>query len=172
MKLNAALAQSLLMAASLGMVVPVLAETTVTKPAAEKAKPATKAAPAKSTPAKPTKPAPAAPAKEPEEIVLPGIVKERPKGGFMSVQVVDSHLTLSFYDAKKKEIPVDVARAAARWRTNKKISEDHTVLNPGGDGKTLVGIGVVTPPYTFKLFLTLLGEDGAAVESYVVDMHP
>ncbi len=165
MKLNAALAKSLLMAASIGMVMPVLAQTTTQKPA-EKAK-----APAKTAPAKPAT-APVAEEKNPEEIVLPGIVRERPKGGFMSVQVINSRLTLSFYDEKKKEMPVDVARAAARWRSNKKVREDHTVLNPSGDGKTLIGAGVVTPPYTFKLFLTLLGEEGTAVESYVVDMYP
>ena len=170
MKLNATVAKSWFMAASIGIVLPVYAQTTTGKTPAADAKPPAKA-PAK--PGKPAKPQPApAPAVEtPEEIQLPGVVQPRPSGGFISVEVVDGKFKVSFYDAKKKQVLLDVARAAARWKTNKKLGEDHTVLSPGGDGKTLIGVGFVRPPFTFKLFLTLLKEDGTAAESYIIDMN-
>ena len=172
MKLNAALTKSLLMAASIGMVVPLCAQTAETAPTPSPAKPPAKTPPAKS--AKPAKPpvAPAPKEETPGEIILPGIVQPRASGGFLTVEVVDGKFKISFYDAKKKAMPADVARAAARWKSNRKSGDEHTILNPGGDGKALIGAAFVAPPYTFRVFLTLLSEDGTAVESYVVNMNP
>jgi|GEM_PF-639600 len=178
MKLNAALAKSLLLAASVGLAGPLSADTTVTPtpPSPAPAKP-----PAKTPPAKPTKPAnakpakpqpapPAAKAENPEDIKLPGIVETRPGGGFLTVEVEGGKLKVSFYDAKKKAIPADVARASAHWRSNRKIMEEHTVLSPSGDGKSLVSAGLARAPYVYIVYLTLLSEEGTAVESYNVDM--
>jgi hypothetical protein len=77
---------------------------------------------------------------------------------------------LSFYDKKKKPVDCDVARAAARWQPNYTVVEAHCILNPTGDGKTLIS-PTVRPPYNFKLHLTLLSDDGQAVESYTIDFH-
>ena len=203
MNLNAALAKSLLMAASIGMVVPVLADTTVVKTSTDSTtpppattvppqptptapattKPVTvKPAASKTTAVKPvtTKPAPAGSAaasaaakkKNAAEIELPGIVQPRANGGFLTVEVEGGKYKISFFDKDKKEMPADIARATARWDTNKKIHQDRTVLNLSEDGKTLRGIEFVSPPYTFKLFLTLLDSEGKAVENYVIQMHP
>ena len=152
MKLNAALAKTLLMVASIGMVVPIVS-----------------AAPAKAKPdkAKPDTPA-AAPADE--EIVLPGTVINRANGGFLSIQVEGGCLKMSFYDAKKKLIDPDVDRAAARWSPKYKVGEEHRVLVRAGDGKSLIS-PAVRPPYNFKLFLTLLTADDQAVENYTVDLR-
>ncbi len=156
MKINAALAKSLLLAASVGMVVPLLAA------------PPTKPAPTKPVPAKP------APAKQGEiakpegekpEATIPGVSAPRAKGGFIGVEVGDSGFKLSFYDKDKKPVDCDVARASVRWNPSYKHGEEHRVLNPSGDGKTLVST-TVRPPYNFLFFLTLIGENGDAVESF------
>ena len=77
----------------------------------------------------------------------------------------DSGFKLSFYDKEKKPVECDVARAAVRWNPHYKLGEERRVLNPSGDGKTLVS-APVRPPYNFLFFLTLLGENGEAVESF------
>ena len=46
---------------------------------------------------------------------IAGIEIARPNGGFLGLQIVNNNFVLSFYDAKKKKIPPDVARAALRW---------------------------------------------------------
>lgn len=144
MKINASLAKSLLWVASFGLTLPVLAKPAV----------------------KPVR----APAKQEEiakeaEPVIPGVVAERKNGGFIGVEIADGGFKLSFYDAKKKQIPCDVARATARWNPINKKGDERRVLNPSGDGKTLTCVRV-QPPYNFKLFITLLSEDGEAVESF------
>jgi hypothetical protein len=150
MKLNAALAKSLLMAASIGMVVPVVAQTA-------------------SKPAKPTKPAPVpAPAEAPAKI--DGVELARKDGGFLGLDVEGTRMVLKFYDADKKPANVDVARAAARWDPINKTSDVRTVLNPAADGKSLVSPSVVQPPLVFKVYLTLLDAEGNAVESIVADL--
>jgi hypothetical protein len=147
MKLNAALAKSLLMAASIGIVVPMVAQT----------------------PAKPktVKPAPV-PVEEPATI--PGIELPRQKGGFIGVTVEGPRLVVKFYDADKKPAAVDVARAAARWDPINKTSDVRTVLNPDAEGKALVSPLVVQPPLVFKVYLTLLDAEGNSLESHIADL--
>jgi len=152
MKLNAALAKTLLMAASIGMVVPVVADTPA-RGKADKAKPAP--APAPADPAEPT---------------IPGVVIARPKGGFLGLQIVDGNFKLSFYDEKKKPIAVDVDRATARWSPKYKPTDEHKVLVKSDDGLALVSPNI-RPPYNFKLFLTLLSADDQIVESHTVDVR-
>ena len=146
MKLNAALAKSLLMAASIGIVVPLTAQTST----------------------KPVKPAPA-PAEEPATI--PGIELPRKKGGFLGLTVEGPSLVLKFYDKDKKPAAPDVARASARWNPVNKTGEVRAVLNPGADAKFLVSPSVVQPPLVFKVYLTLLDAEGNAVESVVADLR-
>lgn len=149
MKFNPALAKSLLMAASIGMVVPLGAQT----------------AP------KPFKPpvAPAVPAEEPAKIE--GIELARKNGGYLGVTVEGVRLVVKFYDADKKPVPADVLRAAARWNPVNKSGEVRSILNPDASGNTLASTPVVQPPHVFKVYLTLLDVDGNAVESVVVDLR-
>ena len=140
MKINASLAKSLLLVASFGLALPVLAQ-----------------APAK----------PGAAAKEEPELVIPGITLTRKNGDFIGLELADGNFKLSFYDKNKKPIACDVAQATARWNPSYKKGDERRVLNPSGDGKTLVSNPpVVRPPYNFKLFLTLLSDDGQVVESF------
>jgi hypothetical protein len=149
MKLSSAVAKSLLMAASIGMVVPLGAQTMP--------KPKPKTAPA--TPA----------AEEPAEIT--GIEIARKQGGFIGVNVEGIRMVIRFYDAEKKQIPVNVARAAARWNPVTKTGEERTVLNPTADGLTLTSTPVVKPPLVFIAYLTLLDAEGNALESTPVDLR-
>jgi hypothetical protein len=158
MKLNAALAKTLLMAASIGMVVPVLAQNAPSAPA-QKAKPGSKP----STPAKPVE--------EKKEPAVEGIEIARSKGGFLGLALEDGRWVLRFYDDKKEQIAPDVARANARWNPPNRVNDERTVLNPTGDGKTLKAPLFVQGPRVFPLFLTLLAEDGSAVESYRVSVQ-
>ncbi len=151
MKINAALAKSLLLAASVGMVVPLLAA------------PPAKPAPSKPAPAKQEEIA--KPEGETPEATIPGISAPRAKGGFIGIEVDESGFKLSFYDKDKKQVDCDVARATARWDPSYKVGVERRVLNPSGDGKTLTSTPV-RPPYNFRLFLTLLNENGEAVESF------
>ena len=150
MKLNSALAKSLLMAASMGMVTPVLSQTFP-------------------RPAKPAQPAPA-PAPDEEAATIEGIEVTRKNGGYLGVTVNGPRLVLKFYDNEKKPAPLDVARAAARWNPVNKTGDERSVLNPAGDG-SLVSTPVVKPPLVFKVYLTLLDADGKEVESTVVDLR-
>jgi hypothetical protein len=162
MKINAALAKSLLMAASIGMVVPVIAQT---PPKKDASKPGS----AKPGAAKPA-PAPAAPAEEVEP-VIPGTVITRADGGFLSLTVEGIHFKLSFYDAKKKPIEANAIRAIARWDPVNKAGEVRSILNPTDDGKALKGNVPVRPPYVFKVYLSLIGAEDKVLESHVVDFR-
>ena len=143
------------------------------------------AASAGATPAKPPAPkSAAAPAKDAakkpapkieEEAKIDGVTIPRGQGGFLGLSVDNGTFKLSFYDDKKKPMSADVTRATARWNASHKIGDERTVLNPGPDGKSLIGGKPVRPPFVFKVFLTLLkgeGEEAVAVENYTVDFKP
>ncbi len=122
-----------------------------------------------------TKPAPAkkdAKKTEPEP-KIDGLAVARGAAGYLGVKVVDGNFRISFYGADKKPKSVDVSRAALRWPVQYQKADEHVVLQPSDDGKTLTSAKLVRPPFTFKLYITLLkdgapGEDPAA-ENYVVD---
>lgn len=159
MKLNAALAKSLLMAASIGILVPLVGQTAPKKDAPKTG--ATKPKPA---------PTPAAPVEEPET-QLPGSVIARPNGGFLSLSVEGGRFKLGFYDAKKKPVAADAVRAITRWDPVTKAGEERSILNLAEGGQALTGNVVVRPPYVFKVFVTLIGSDDKAIESYTVDFR-
>lgn len=115
--------------------------------------------------------APASAAKKKAEPKIEGIVVARPNGTWMGLDARSGVFCLSFYDAKKKPMTVDVVRASARWQSPKFKNPFLDVLNTSSDGKALFGAKAVVPPRNFKVFLTLLSAEGQAVESYVVDYH-
>lgn len=146
MTFNTAVAKSLLMAASIGMVVPLVAQT----------------------PYKPAKPA-KAPVEEPAKI--DGIEIPRQNGGFVGLTVDGVRLVLKFYDADKKPVALDVARAAARWTPINRKGEVRTVLNPDETGKALVSPPVALPPLVFTAYITLLDEHDKTVEFFNADLR-
>ena len=154
MKANPSLLMTLVTVVTLGVALPLRA--------ADGSTVSTSTVPATKTPTKPEPPA-----------KIDGIVLNRPNGGFLGLQLLNSNFKLSFYDAKKKPATVDVARATARWPVHYKIGPDErTVLNPTADGKALTSTWFVRPPHTFKLYLSLLNDGQEnAVESYVIDFH-
>ena len=156
MKINAALAKTLLLVASTGMVIPMLAKP----PVAPTPAPAKQDATAKAK----------TDAEEPEP-TIPGFSTARANGGFIGITIEGGCLKVAFYDSKKKQVDCDVARGLAHWHPKNTIAEERKALNPSGDGKTLVS-PVVQPPYNLKLFLTLLSEDGQVLESFSgIDFH-
>ena len=115
---------------------------------------------------------PKAPVKKVELPKIPGMEIARSNGTFLGVEVVGGVFKLSFYDSKKKAMPVDVTRATARWPNPRAPGDNHTVLN--GSGNALIGAKPVVPPLTFNLYLTLLqgeGDNAKAVENYTVQFR-
>lgn len=118
-----------------------------------------------------TKPAAPSTGSQKEEVpVIEGYEIARPSGGFLGLQVVGGNFQLSFYDAKKKAVPVEARRATARWNPPQKFGSAFAVLNPNGDGSALVGNKFVRPPLNFIVYLTLLNDKGEAIESYPVNL--
>lgn len=122
----------------------------------------------------PTKPAPKKLEVVVEEPKIPGTTIPRANGTFLGLEVVGGNFKLSFYDKKKKLMPIDVTRATARWPNKKAATagDNRTVLN--GSGTALVGAKPVVPPLVFNVYITLLqgeGDGAKAVETYVVPFH-
>lgn len=147
MKLSAPVLKTLLMTASLGMVVPMIAQTTPRPPVRS--------------------PGPDEPENEP---VLPGVSVQR-GDAWLALSVEGGRFRLGFYDAKKKPMPVTAARASVRWNPVNKTGESRAVLNPDASGTALVGNQPVRPPYVFKVYLALLDADGNAVDQLVIDLR-
>lgn len=134
--------------------------------------------PAAPTPAAPAKPGAAKsdPKAKPKEEMgkVEGIVLTRPNGLALGLTLVEGKFKLTFYDKMKKPAKVDVTRALARWPNVHGPGDNRTVLNPAGNGTFLMGAQFVRPPYSFKLYLTLMkgeGDSAEAVESYTVDFR-
>ncbi|MDE3083599.1 MAG: hypothetical protein KGJ37_00075 [Verrucomicrobiota bacterium] len=104
---------------------------------------------------------------------IPGFTIKRDNGGFLGLEIDDNtNFKLSFYDANKKPVAPDVARAALRWHQSFKIYDQRTVLNPSGDGKSMTSSYVVRRPWNFKLYIFLFVEGNeTAVEHYIVDFQ-
>lgn len=114
------------------------------------------------------------PAKK-EEPKINGIVVARGEKGFLGVEIVGGAFKITFYDKKKNKVAPDVARAALRWDAKYKVGQERLVLNPDGDGKSLSSPKTIRPPYTFKLFITLIKEATDAEEpvgeTHVIDFR-
>ena len=94
--------------------------------------------------------------------------------GFLGVQIVNATFKINFYDAKKKPMAPDVARAALRWDPKYKIGEERVILNPAE--KALTSPRNIRPPYNFKLFITFFkepaeGADAVVSENYTIDFR-
>jgi len=148
MKLNAAVMKSLLMAASIGMVVPLVITAQ-------------------------TPPQPDVPQKEKNEPApkIDGITIPRANGHFLGLTVDGVQFNLRFYDEKKKLEKPDAARAAARWNPVNIKAELRAILNPSPDGMMLVSPGWVRPPLTFQVYFTLFTEDGQVIETFSRNMN-
>lgn len=126
--------------------------------------------PAATKPAKPTDKGKTE-KKEKEEPKIPGQVLERGDGTYLSIGLEGANYKLSFYDAEKKQMKPNVARATVRWPNVRGPGDYRTVLNPAADGMALIGAKPVVPPYNFNLYLTLLegeGDNAKAVGTFVV----
>jgi len=104
---------------------------------------------------------------------ITGIPITRPNGTFLGIEIKDGNFKLTFYNAKKKPIPVDVARAILRWPVHYQPNQETAILsNPASDGHALTSEKVVRAPHDFKLYISLFAEGAEnAVETYVVDYH-
>lgn len=137
--------------------------------------PPAKAAPAApKTAAKPATPSPT-PAKtsKKEEPKIAGMAVARGERGYLGVAIKGGVFNISFYGKDKKPVPVDVSAAALRWPVHYQPNDERAYLTPSSDGKSLTSDRVVKPPYSFKLYITLLNatDDGqqTPVESYIID---
>ncbi|MBL9201829.1 MAG: hypothetical protein JNL39_15065 [Opitutaceae bacterium] len=115
--------------------------------------------------------------KAPEPAKIEGMEVARRGGGYLGVAMVGGTFKISFYDAKKKPVTADVARAVLRWDPKYKVGSERVVLNRTEDGKALASPRNIRPPYLFKLYITLLkdaaeGEvaEGAG-ETHVIDFR-
>ncbi|MEO5961382.1 MAG: hypothetical protein ABIZ49_05775 [Opitutaceae bacterium] len=116
------------------------------------------------------------PKKEEAPGKIEGLAISRGERGSLGIRIVDGVFRLTFYDLKKKPRAPDVARAVLRWPVNYKTGDERTVLNPGGDAFSFTSPKVVRPPFTFKLYITLIATEAAesaepAGETYVVDFR-
>jgi hypothetical protein len=109
--------------------------------------------------------------KEEPPAKVDGIAISRANGGFLGLQILNNNFLLTFYDAKKKKVAPDVARAVLRWPVKYQPGPERTVLNPSGpyslgSGKT------VRPPFVFAVHISLMveGKDDP-VEDYTVEYH-
>lgn len=147
--------------------------------AAKSAVPA-KAAPAPAKPsATPSTTAPVAPKKDQKKkkteapTKIEGMEISRPGGGFLGVAIEDNRFRVYFYDKDKKPMAPDVAKIAVRWPVKYQPNDERTLLTPLSDGKSLGSEKTVRPPFSFKLYLTLLKDGGAGEdlpgETIVVD---
>jgi len=147
MKFNAALAKSVLMAASIGLVVPVMAQAPVRPPAAK-----------------------AGPAEDEEEGVIEGIAIARPDGRWLGLTVEGIQLKVTFYDEKKKPQKIDVLRGNARWRMPTVAQQERAVLNPAPDGVSLIGNRPVRKPWTYSVTIVLVNDREEVIETHQVPL--
>ncbi len=151
MKLNTAVMKSLLMAASIGVVVPLVVMGQTPPPATK----------------------PAAPKKEKAEPPpkIEGITVPRANGHFLGLTVDGVQFKLRFYNEKKKPEKADAATAAARWNPVNIKAELRAILTPTPDGMMLVSPGWVKPPLTFQVYFTLFTADGQVIETFHFDLN-
>lgn len=114
-----------------------------------------------------------------------GAKKEEPMGkidgvevkrgsGYFGVALVGGNFKITFYDAKRHVVPVPFNRAVLHWPVNYRPTDDRTVLNLDGEGKSLTSAKIVKPPYTFKLFITFVAEgadEASGSETYTIDFR-
>jgi hypothetical protein len=122
------------------------------------------------TPRPGAKKAPATMAKKKEEPPIEGMAIQRSTSdGQLGFNFVGNNIVLTFFDAKRKKVPVNVTRAIVRWEMKRKTGTDQTVLNSGGDSFSLTSAKIVQPPHNLRFTLLLFVEGKEEpVESYTV----
>jgi hypothetical protein len=120
--------------------------------------------------AKPTTKAPSV-QKEEAPLSIEGTVVGRGDAGFFAITIADRRFVIKFYDAERKLIAPNVAAAALRWDVRYQPTPERAFLKLNADGTALTSEKVIRPPYSFKLFVTLLPSEDAAGggETYPVD---
>lgn len=128
-------------------------------------------------------PAKAAPAPVPagtveEEAKIEGQAIARAGGGWLGLKVEGGTFRLRFYDANKKPVAPDAARAVLRWKSNRRIAREVAILVPGGGPNMMTSEKSVPPPYNFRLTIVLMREgtgdseaDEAAAEAIAVEFR-
>jgi hypothetical protein len=66
---------------------------------------------------------------------------------------------LKFFDAKKKPVAPDVARAFVKFRPSGRRPENRTLV-PTADGMSLSGGRPLRPPFVFRAYISLIPETG------------
>jgi hypothetical protein len=94
-----------------------------------------------------------------------GVNLARASGGWLNVEAADNRLTLRFFDAEKKEVAPDVTRASARIVYPAR-EDRRGVLNREGD--LLRSPATVSPPFVFRIHLSLFRDGASEPESFVV----
>ena len=104
------------------------------------------------------------------EPTIEGITIARPDGRWLGVTVGLS-LTIKFYDREKNQVPADLTRALALWKTPGVKGEKRTILNSFGVD-LLTSPPVFQPPYVYPVRLAFYSQDNTVVESYTVMLRP
>lgn len=132
------------------------------------------------TPPAKTAPAPAAPKKKDDgkkktEVKMGKIDGLEVARGqtFLGIQIVNGVFKLTNYDKMKKPVAADFTKVALRWTVNYQPNPERTLLTPSGGVGAFSSEKVVKPPYSFRLFVTLIkgDADDAPVENLTVEFH-
>jgi hypothetical protein len=121
--------------------------------------------------------APASAAVE-ESPKIEGQAIARAGGGWLGLKVEGGTFRLRFYDADKKPVAPDAARAVLRWKSNRRIAREVAILTPAGEPNLMTSEKSVPPPYNFRLTIVLMREgagdseaEEASAEAIAVDFR-
>lgn len=105
---------------------------------------------------------------------IPGIVIERKADkGYLGLELADYKYKLTFYDKDKKPQPADFSRALFRWSKVNGRGTERYMLTVGGENSVLTSPRDVKPPFNFRLFIVLLGDDEETeAETYALMFRP
>lgn len=101
-------------------------------------------------------------AEEAEEPKIAGVTLKRPDGRFLGVETEGVVMKITFYDAEKKPEAADAIRISARWTDSR---PRFTVLLPAS-AETLVSPGVLNRPFSYIVYLALVGADEKVMETH------
>lgn len=99
---------------------------------------------------------------------------EIPRGtGFLGLQVVNGTFKLTSYNEKKKPVAADFTRVALRWQPAYQKNPERTLLTPGAGVGVFSSEKIVKPPYSMRLFVTLIkgDTDDAPVENLTIEFR-
>jgi hypothetical protein len=97
-----------------------------------------------------------------EESMIPGVVLARPDGRFLGVETEGVTMRVTFYNREKEREPAEAVRISARWTDTR---PRFTVLLPVTP-ETLVSPSVLSRPFSYIVFLALVGADDQVIETH------